>query len=175
MSTLPTLPGFDLIVAMLTSQHSFAYQAADVVVVEHGAASQAGRNTYIDIDFQAGPFNGQIRRLFYNRLDLEVLFNQQTVSYPDTEDFVSTHDFLSVLNDDFNLALSTEDLIDVEIDIVSYPQAVVVQAAPTSLVVVGQFSVTLTGASGGEIYLTDEEGRFVVDEFGKKITVPSGE
>lgn len=77
----------------------------------------------------------------YNRLALSTLIpDSSSVAW--NESFTSTHDLLPILNSTFNLALSTDDILDEVIDVES---TTFLKSAAKSLVIYGNVSLIFTG------------------------------
>lgn len=112
-----------------------------------------GRNTVLELS-NVPAADGMVGRqsIVYTRLDFSQLFAGATLSFEDSEEFLTTADILTVINTQYNLSLTEDDIVIKELKRVGEaPYVNTLRANKKSLAYVGETTFSLTTeASGSE-------------------------
>ena len=142
-------PSKDLLVEMVNRDWKKSYAVADVTFVNLEIMPyDAERNTGATIKSTTGTTPlAEPKKIYYDRLSLtwylEHILGEGVVPAIEDVGYVTTADLLDDINALLDTGLTVDDIIDEPIADASYPRDVVIRANPTSLVWIGQLSVTL--------------------------------
>lgn len=102
------------------------------------------RNSTVQISSALGESYEFTSTVHFNRLSITSLFENRNHVFPGA--VTHTHDLLPALSSLFGFPVTANDIVGHTIDVpAGYPLNVLLRAAPRSLLLYGQFEITLSG------------------------------
>lgn len=157
----------DAIVASINAKNGLFLKTSDIIFGPGQRVSDlvplptTTKNSSVLIRVADGkPYSGQAR-VFYNRLDFATVFAHTPLNtYAKLRVFRPSKiwDLIPALNDYYGLNLTTEDIVDGDLELINGSGTAVITANTRSLGWVGQFTVTIApGDAKIEQWLTDTD------------------
>lgn len=140
-------PSKELLLELINLSNSTNFTMADLdFAVPEAAADDAPANTKMTVTAtETNAFQG-IKVFHYNRLDLGLMFNGLRLQVPDSDSITTVMDVVAILNQRYQLGLSTDDVIDGPVNKDSDGTTVVrINTKPESFAYQGTVSWTLVG------------------------------